>query len=111
MHTSLLLPALVALLATTLPLTHAAPQVAAGGGVAPALPPPSQYPAVTNAPSLVTAGGTTTANQVDFTQTFAATALGGYVFPSSRFFSRGFCPLRLLSAKMEESWWWMVDDG
>jgi hypothetical protein len=80
MHSSLFLPALVTFL--TIPLTYAEPQIAAGGGAAPALPPPSQYPVVTNAPSLVTAGGATTVSQVAFTQTFAATALGGYVLLS-----------------------------
>jgi len=51
-------------------------QIAAGGGVAPATLAATQYPVVTNCAQLVTAGGVTTANQVVFTQTFAAGALG-----------------------------------
>ena len=35
-----------------------------------------QYPVVTNAPSLFTLNGVTSANQMVFTQTFASTALG-----------------------------------
>ena len=51
-------------------------QIAAGGGVAPTTLAATQYPIVTNCAQLVTAGGVTTVNQVVYTQTFAAGALG-----------------------------------
>ncbi|EPE27219.1 hypothetical protein GLAREA_03134 [Glarea lozoyensis ATCC 20868] len=54
-------------------------QVAAGGGagVVSSIA-ASQYPVVTNAPSLFTINGVTSATNIVFTQTFAATALGGW---------------------------------
>jgi Killer toxin-resistance protein 1 len=54
-------------------------QIAAGGGntVAGTMV-ASQYPVVTNAPSLYTLNGVTSSTNIVFTQTFASTALGSW---------------------------------
>jgi hypothetical protein len=54
-------------------------QVAAGGGAGVvSSPAASQYPVVTNAPSLFTLNGVTSATNIQFTQTFASTPLGSW---------------------------------
>ncbi|RFU25605.1 hypothetical protein B7463_g10727, partial [Scytalidium lignicola] len=55
------------------------PQVAQGGGAAPAVPAPTQYPVVSVVPSLTTnPAGVVSTIYITFTQTFAATALGSW---------------------------------
>ncbi|KAG9232302.1 hypothetical protein BJ875DRAFT_467282 [Amylocarpus encephaloides] len=66
------------LLAISFLCTLVTAQAAAGGGVSAVPLAPSQYPIVSNVLSLQTIGGVTTAVQIAFTQTFAATALGGW---------------------------------
>jgi len=58
------------------------PQIAQGGGVAAATLAAVQYPVVTNVASLQTINGVTTVVQIVFTQTFAATPLGTWAFPT-----------------------------
>ena len=56
-----------------------AAQVAAGGGAGVVTSiVATQYPVVTNAPSLFTLNGVTSATNIVFTQTFASTALGSW---------------------------------
>lgn len=73
-----LLPQTTVIFLPLLLSTTVSAQAAQGGG-APAPPPPSQYPTVSNCPSLTTdANGVVTTVWLTFTQTFASTALGSW---------------------------------